>query len=71
MPWNASQFKDKHFKKASGEQAKKASHMANAILKSGGDEGVAIATAIARAKGQKRKSRKPSAAKAIMSAKPL
>lgn len=52
MPWDPEEFKDRHFNKASGGQAKKASSIANAMLRSGADEGVAIATGIARAKGQ-------------------
>jgi uncharacterized protein YdaT len=53
MPWTAAQFKAKHFKHASEHQAQEAAHIANAMLKSGAKEGVAIATAIARAKGEK------------------
>jgi uncharacterized protein YdaT len=55
MPWSPGEFKKKHAKKLGITQAVKASKVANAILREGGDEGVAIATGIARAKGQKRK----------------
>jgi hypothetical protein len=50
MPWTAAQFKEKHFKDATDAQAEKASQIANAMLKDGADEGVAIATAIKKAK---------------------
>ena len=56
-PWNASEFR-KHFKKAKGKQASKAASVASAMIRGGADEGVAIATGIARAKGKKRKARK-------------
>lgn len=55
MPWTGKSFKSRHNKKLSGAQAGKASKIANAILKRTGDEGLAIATANARAKGKKRK----------------
>lgn len=54
-PWTANQFKKRHNKKLTGGQAVKASDIANAILRKTGDEGLAIATANARAKGKKRK----------------
>lgn len=50
MPWTAADFKSKHWKDASDAQASKAARIANAILDGGGDEGVAIATGIKRAK---------------------
>lgn len=50
MPWTPSEFRSRHAKDLSPSQAKTASRMANAILRSGGDEGVAIATAIKHAK---------------------
>jgi uncharacterized protein YdaT len=50
MPWTAKEFKDRHAKDLSPAQARKAASMANAMLKNGTDEGVAIATAIKRAK---------------------
>ena len=53
MPWDARSFKSRHNKKMSPTQAGKAAKIANAILKHTGDEGLAIATANARAKGQK------------------
>lgn len=55
MPWSGSSFKSGHNKSLSGKQASKAARVANAILKRTGDEGLAIATANARAKGQKPK----------------
>ena len=55
MPWqSARQFKKRHFKKAERGQAGKARRIAEAMLAKGVDEGVAIATGIARAKGRKR-----------------
>ena len=53
MVWTPEQFKTRHAKDLSNKQAHHASRMANAMLKSGTDEGVAIATAIKRAKNQK------------------
>ena len=55
MPWTAAEFKRKHWKKATAAQAKRAAEIANAILREGGDEGVAIATGIKRAHGKKRR----------------
>lgn len=45
MPWSAKTFKSRHNKGLSSGQAKKAAAQANAILRSGGSERVAIATA--------------------------
>jgi uncharacterized protein YdaT len=45
MPWTGSSFASKHNHSLSKTGGAKASSIANAILKSGGDEGVAIATA--------------------------
>lgn len=45
MPWTGKSFAAKHNKKLSGSAAAKAAAQANAILKSGASEGVAIATA--------------------------
>lgn len=50
MPWTPEEFKNKHAKNLNAHQAAKAARMANAMLKSGTDEGEAIATAISRAK---------------------
>jgi uncharacterized protein YdaT len=50
MPWTAEEFRSKHAKDLSPEQAAEAAKQANAILKSGAPEGVAIATAIKNAK---------------------
>ena len=51
MPWTGEQFRQRHAKRLTGAQAAKAAAQANAMLGSGADEGVAIATAIKRAKG--------------------
>jgi len=53
MPWTGSSFK-KHNKRLSPSQSAKAARIANAILKSGGSEGVAIATANKQAKRRKK-----------------
>ena len=45
MPWSPKAFQQKHNKKLSLPQAKKAAAQATAIMKSGAPEGVAIATA--------------------------
>jgi uncharacterized protein YdaT len=45
MPWTGKSFAAKHNHGLHGENATKAAAMANAILKSGGSERVAIATA--------------------------
>jgi uncharacterized protein YdaT len=45
MPWTPKQFKDRHNKSLTPAQATKAAAQANAILRSGGSEAVAIATA--------------------------
>ena len=50
MPWTAAEFKKKHAHDLTDAQAEHAASMANAMLKSGTDEGVAIATAIKHAK---------------------
>ena len=50
MPWTPKQFKERHAHGLTPRQARTAAAQANAILKSGGDEGVAIATAIKHAK---------------------
>ena len=59
MPWTAESFRQKHAKHLSPAQAGRAAKQANAILASGADEGVAIATAIKHAKGHGAKPRKP------------
>ena len=53
MPWSPEEFRSRHAKDLTPEQAEVASKMANAMLKSGTDEGVAIATAIKHAKMKK------------------
>jgi hypothetical protein len=45
MPWSGKSFAGRHNKSLSGAGAAKAASMANAILRRGGDEGMAIATA--------------------------
>ena len=45
MPWTPKQFKDRHNKSLTDAQAARAAAQANAILRSGGSEAVAIATA--------------------------
>lgn len=45
MPWKPDEFRRKHNKSLTPAQAKHAAAQANAIIRSGGDEGVAIATA--------------------------
>jgi uncharacterized protein YdaT len=49
IPWTGKSFAAKHNKKLSGARATKAASIANAIIRGGGDEGVAIATANKRA----------------------
>lgn len=50
MPWTPGSFKRKHNHGLTGKQADKAAAQANAILKSGVPEGVAIAVANKEAK---------------------
>jgi hypothetical protein len=45
MPWTAKSFKSRHNKKATPSQAKAAAAQATAMVNSGVDEGIAIATA--------------------------
>lgn len=45
MPWTGKEFAAKHNKKLKGAGAKKAASIASAIVRGGGDEGIAIATA--------------------------
>jgi uncharacterized protein YdaT len=54
MPWTPEQFKSRHAHKLSDHQAHHASKQANAMLAAGVPEGVAIATAIKRAKTERR-----------------
>lgn len=58
MPWSAASFKSKHNKSLSPEAASKAASMANAMLKSGTPEGIAIATANKRVAKLGKKARK-------------
>jgi uncharacterized protein YdaT len=50
MPWTADSFKAKHNKKLRKVEAQKAADIANAILKSTGDEGKAIRIANSKVK---------------------
>jgi len=45
MPWSGKEFSSRHNKKLKGAAAAHAAKQANAILRSGAPEGVAIATA--------------------------
>lgn len=54
MPWTPKEFKERHAKDLSDHQAHNAANQANAMLHAGVDEGVAIATAIKRAKKEPR-----------------
>lgn len=51
MPWTASTFRSRHNKGLSPGQSRRAAKIANGILRSTGDEKLAIATANARVKG--------------------
>ena len=55
MPWTPEQFRSRHAKHLSDDEAAEAARVANAMLKSGAPEGEAIATGIARAQGHKPK----------------
>lgn len=57
MPWDAASFKSRHNHGLSGAGAAKAASMANAILRSGGSEQVAIATANKRVAGMRKRGR--------------
>jgi uncharacterized protein YdaT len=45
MPWSGKSFAAKHNHSLSGKSAAKAASIASAIVRGGGDEGMAIATA--------------------------
>lgn len=45
MPWTPGEFAERHNHQLSAAGAAKVSSIANAIIRSGGDEGVAIAVA--------------------------
>src|SRR5215471_11000694 len=45
MPWTGKEFASRHNKALKGARAKKAASIASAIVRGGGDEGIAIATA--------------------------
>lgn len=54
MPWTGKSFAAKHNKALSGKAASKAASIASAIVRGGGDEGIAIATANKRVAGMKK-----------------
>jgi uncharacterized protein YdaT len=54
MPWTGPQFANRHNKSLKGGAAEKAAAQANAILRSGASEGIAIATANKEANKRKR-----------------
>lgn len=56
MPWTPQSFRSKHNKSLSPAKAKKAASIANAMLRSGASEGVAIATANKFARKKRKKS---------------
>ena len=60
MPWSGATFRKKHNKKLSPSQASKAAKQANAMLRSGASEGVAIATANKHAGAMRNKKAAPS-----------
>ena len=66
MPFTARSFKARHNKKLGASGARKASKIANAMLKRGVPEGESIATANARAEGKPRRG----AANSPLSARP-
>lgn len=66
MPWTGKQFASRHNKKLSGVVAGKAAAQANAILRSGAPEGVAIATANKRADKMMRPGSSPKSAAEAM-----
>ena len=55
MPWTGKSFAAKHNKGLSGPAANKAASIASAIVRGGGDEGVAIATANKRVKNLRKR----------------
>jgi uncharacterized protein YdaT len=58
MPWTPASFKKKHNHKLTKPAAAKAASMADAMLRSGVPEGIAIATANKRAPAAARKARR-------------
>lgn len=57
MPWTGTQFRMRHAKHLTPKQAARAATIANAMLRGGAEEGVAIATGIKRAKSVPKKTR--------------
>ena len=58
MPWSGKSFAAKHNHKLKPTAAKKAARMATGMVKAGVDEGLAIATANARAEGKKKRGKR-------------
>lgn len=54
MPWSGKSFAKRHNKKLKGAAAKKAAAQANAMLRAGVPEGVAIATASKHANARRK-----------------
>ena len=53
MPWTPGEFRKKHNKKLTLGEAAHAASIAEAMIRSGVDEGIAIATANKRARGKR------------------
>lgn len=53
MPWTGEEFRQKHAQSLSPKQAEKAAEIANAMLRSGVKDGVAIPTAIKHVENHK------------------
>lgn len=60
MPWSPTSFKSKHNHSLTGSEAGEASRQANAMLKAGVPEGIAIATANKHINAMRAKSKKRS-----------
>lgn len=60
MPWTGKSFASKHNHKLSGQAASSAAAQANAMVKAGVSEGIAIATANKRAAAVSVQTSKPS-----------
>lgn len=54
MPWSAAEFKAKHGKHLTNDEAVKAAKIANAILRETGDEGKAIRIGLSKSKRKKK-----------------
>lgn len=53
IPWSGPEFAKRHNRKLKGKKAIKAASIASAMIREGKPEGLAIATANARAEGKK------------------